>query len=456
MTKNEIIDAIYSVLANEINISNIAAFHPKAKLNEDLYLDSVLVLQLLITLELKLGVAIPDEALNADDFDSVDSLSIFLLGKLNKAEPSSQQIMATETIDLSDEISEEFEDIKVHCFVSCLCEAIKADERVDHRPFYFGVWDAEVVVDSNYHINYHAEALNHDFFRFWYQKLYGVKVNAWYQNEQTKKVNIANLLNLLDKKSESQHLMVMLDLFRLPERENKFNQNPFPHYVILENSQDQDKLYMSDPDFRWEGEQDKKQVLNAIASQSVAGGYLFDSDEITPSSAQAIHDYFIECLNLDNNPMTNAVRLIIDTHLHNDNQLSPDSLSTALNQLPVLAIRKYAYEHGLAFFMLELGLDFDDIDNINNFEYWCDIIEILVSTYKHIQFRAMKIANNISDAQSPFSHQENNKLIAEITQLLDEQDQREFKIKQHINQLFNQWKLHIGLTNNKLCNEVFL
>lgn len=453
MQKIEIIDAVRCVLIDEFNLANIASFHQYAKLNEDLYLDSVLILQLLISLELKLGISIPDDSLNLKDFKTVDSFSDFISGRIEEknkhqeidSKTSKENNSETQKATESDEAEEEFEDIKVHCFVSCLCECIKANEQVDHRPFYFGVWDAEVVIDKNCSINYHAEKLNHDFFRHWFKKLYSVEVNAWYDPALSKKDNIQKLLALLDKKLLSQNIMVMLDMYRLPERENKFNQNPFPHYVMLENTQDPEVLFMWDPDFRWEGEQNKQQVLHAIASDAVAGGYLFDSRQIQPSSNQAIHDYFVACLNVNSNPMTEAVRKIIETHLNPENQLPLTNLASALNQLPVLAIRKYAYEHGLAFFLLQLDLDFDE------FEMWCDVIEELVSTYKKIQFRAMKIASHI--IESTESPELLNTLTNEIMQLLAQQDQREFRIKYRLHTLFQQWKAHVGITDKQTSLE---
>lgn len=452
------INAIRDVLATDLNSNNIDAFHAQARLNEDLYLDSILVLQVLICLELKLGIDVPDDAFNAKDFETVESLSHFLLGRF-KQPTRIEESRLTNTNE-----AEEFEDIKVHCFVSCLCEAIKAKDCVDHRPFYFGVWDADVVVDNNYCIHYHGEDLNHDFFRYWYQKLYGVNVIPWYQPEKSKSENITTLLGLLDNKTHSQNIMVMLDMFRLPERENKFNQNPFPHYVMLENSQDPEKLMMFDPDFRWEGEQDKQQVIHAIESEKVAGGYIFDSIEIKRTENKVLHDYFLACINLDANPMTDAVRRIIDIHLAPDSKVSATQLTTALAQLPVLAIRKYAYEHGLAFFMLALELDFDE------FEGWCDVIEELVSTYKQIQFKAMKIATIYNERNKAYddSIKENTvpkninnvelttALAAEITHLLDQQNLREFSIKKHINSLFDQWKQQIKLTKKQLNDEVYV
>ena len=193
----EIINAIHDVLANELNIANIDAFSPSARLNEDLYLDSVLVLQILVSLELKLGIDVPDDALNSADFETVETLCNFLLSQIPRVtdEITPPSPLSEITQSQAEEQTEEFEDIKVHCFVSCLCEAIKANDQVDHRPFYFGVWDADVVVDENYCINYHAEDLNHDFFRHWYEKLYGVEVRPWYQENLSKSENIKIIID---------------------------------------------------------------------------------------------------------------------------------------------------------------------------------------------------------------------------------------------------------------------
>ncbi|PKF61840.1 phosphopantetheine-binding protein [Psychromonas sp. psych-6C06] len=423
MQKKAIIDAIQHVLTAELNLSTVSAFSPEARLNEDLYLDSVLLMQLLINLEVNLCIEVPDTAFSEADFATVNSLADFLLKQSESGQSVQPHSNATGTAD-----DEEFEDIKVHCFVSCLCEMIKADARVDHRPFYFGVWDADVVVDENVHINYHSENINHDFFKQWYKTLYGVTLTAWYQDNRSKQQNIQRLLQVLDNKTASQNVMVMLDMFLLPERENKFNQNPFPHYVLLENCEDPDSLMMIDPDFRWQGRQNKAQVLTSIDSPAVSGGYYFDSSEIRPTPSQAIYDYYIACFNADTNPMTDAVRSIIQHHISN---ATLSELSSALNQLPVLAIRKYAYEHGLAFFWTELGVFEQKFDE---FEKWCDVIETLVETYKKIQFRAMKIASH--DHQSKHFETEKN----EIFTLLEQQDEREYRIKAQLNMLFTQWR----------------
>lgn len=54
--------------------------------------------------------------------------------------------------------------IKVHCFVSCVCEAVKKTEGADHRPYYFGVWDADFDVLENGVLTYHSKRIDHNFF----------------------------------------------------------------------------------------------------------------------------------------------------------------------------------------------------------------------------------------------------------------------------------------------------
>lgn len=453
MQKETIISAMQQVLSDNLAIANIDAFSPQARLNEDLYLDSVLLMQLLINLELNLDITIPDSAFTDADFVTVDTLADFLLRQsvADNAEANASSSDQTGSA-LADHASEqekdnqaepeEFEDIKVHCFVSCLCEIIKADQRVDHRPFYFGVWDADVVVDEKTHINYHSQSINHDFFKAWYQKLFGVTVTPWYKNSASKAENIDTLLSILDSKNSDQQVMVMLDLFRLPERENKFNQNPFPHYVMLENTKNPENLFMIDPDFRWEGEQNKAQIIDAISSDAVSGGYHFNRNEIRTTPLTTIYDYFNACFKGDKNPMTEAVRTIISQHLDKNSSLSLNELGNALTQLPVLAIRKYAYEHGFAYFLLELGL-FDD-----EFEDWCDVIEMLVSTYKKIQFRAMKIATNAQGGEF------DPELASEIFTLLVEQDAREFSIKHRLHTIFVLWAKKVGVYDAQTSGEV--
>lgn len=419
MNKSELIHEIRIILEEKLCIPQIAAFSPEAKLNQDLYLDSVLVLQLILQLETDFGFSVPDSALTKDDFDTVSSLADFLLGVPGDDATKGPQ----------ENTEEEFEDIKVHCFVSCLCEIIKADDRVDHRPFYFGVWDAEVVLDANGNLSYHSEDINHDFFREWYERLYSVPIIPWYNKQVSKQANSKRLLSLLSNKPDSRQIMVMLDMYLLPERENKFNQNPFPHYVMLEETPDPDTWFMLDPDFRWEGNQRKTQVLQAIASPAVDGGYYFDSQDIRPTQQHDVRDYFIACFNRHHNPMTDAVAQIIAAY-ENKHQAQQDTrqLGQALTQLPVLAIRKYAYEHGFAYFWRALDLADDE------FESWCDVIEALVETYKLIQYRALKIANpDTPDSQK-------DRAFDEISALIAQQNAREFTIKARLEQVFLQWQ----------------
>ncbi|WP_297991134.1 petrobactin biosynthesis protein AsbD [Anoxybacillus sp.] len=78
MRKDEIVRAIYCILKDRMNIATLSSFGEAARLNEDLCLDSVMVLQLILHLELDLGIEIPDDILKPNDFHTVASLASFL------------------------------------------------------------------------------------------------------------------------------------------------------------------------------------------------------------------------------------------------------------------------------------------------------------------------------------------------------------------------------------------
>lgn len=317
--------------------------------------------------------------------------------------------------------------IKVHCFVSCVCEVIKRTPSVDHRPFYFGVWDADFSLDDRGVLSYHSEHTRHDLFRTWYQQLYGVRIHEWYDHSRSRAANIETLLALMAERRSDRHIMVMLDMYWLPERENKFNQNPFPHYVMLEQTDDPETWLMLDPDFRWEGLLPKATILNAIDQPTVAGGYFFDGIDIRHTPEDTVCAYFAQCMKLAENPFNQAIRDSLLWHLDPSRGLPLAHLETAVREIPVLAIRKYAYEHGFAFFRRALAED-EDV-----FEYWCDEIERLVKNYTLIHYRALKLARTGRRA-----------LAEEILALLDTQDRIEFRIKQELQCVFERWRNRPG------------
>ncbi|WP_216642735.1 phosphopantetheine-binding protein [Hydrocarboniclastica marina] len=75
MTQDELMTSLYRALRDNLKWPHLAAFSADARLNEDLYLDSILILQLLLHLELEQGIQIADDALVAGDFQTVAELA---------------------------------------------------------------------------------------------------------------------------------------------------------------------------------------------------------------------------------------------------------------------------------------------------------------------------------------------------------------------------------------------
>ncbi|ARU54641.1 MAG: DUF6005 family protein [Pseudomonadales bacterium] len=412
MTKQQIVDSIYKVLSEKMNLSDLSAFQSDARLIEDLALDSSMVLQMLMFLELDCGLEIPDSALMNKDFETVRSVA--------------KVLYESQDLPKVDKGLEVYEDVKIHCVASCLSEIVKRNPALDHRILYFGVWDAEFCINDQYVLSYHSNTISHAFFVDWYEKLYGMKVRRWYRPDATKDENIQELVKLVENRTPDQHIMVMLDMYHLPERVNEFNKDPFPHYLMLGPSKNPDQWMVYDPDYRWEGIASKERILNAVRQPTVAGGYVFSDANARVSPPEQIKGYFEASVYLDHNPVTDLLRKIVSAHLkgvdRNGDPLPLANLGKALEEVPVLSPRKYGYEHGFAFFWRELLLPEEEFDQ------WCDVIDELAKAYKLVQFQAMKL-----------SATQNRDLSGKLFELLDAQDEREFRLKKRLNEVFLLW-----------------
>src|SRR5690349_2835069 len=182
-TKQEVAECIYKVLTLKMNHPQSDAFHSDCRFREDLALDSAAVLQLLVHLELEYGLALSEDAVMSQDFDTVRSVTNLLF----KSQPRAD---AAKLLDYD-------EDVKLHCFVSCLSEVLKRCHGVDQRPLYFGVWDSEVIVSDDCVISYHSASISHQFFVDWYERLYGLSVHSWYRPELSKEENAKTLAALV-------------------------------------------------------------------------------------------------------------------------------------------------------------------------------------------------------------------------------------------------------------------
>ena len=420
MRRDEVVEAIRTVLRDHLQNQHLHLFGPSARLNEDLYIDSILMMEIFLQLELSFGLCVPDHVMTSRELSTVADLA----GLFAEEEAAPPAVPGPPPGSVH---GEEYVDIKVHCFVSSVCDALKRTPGIDHRPFYFGVWDADFAIGDGtpgkeWMLLYHAPSVSHDFFRHWFRRLYGPEVREWYDRTRSKSDNLATLLDLVETRSDTLSVMAMVDLHHLPERENKFNQNPFPHYLMLEKSADPEVFFVSDPDFRWEGEIAKHRIVNAFCQPTVGGGFAFDRSEIHAPAAEDLKAYFEACFRPDANPLTGAVRRIVASHLAGKNGRTPKHLGTALRELPVISIRKYAYEHGFAFFWRALGLP------DQTFLAHCDEIEELIQGFKALHYAVLRLAETGDAGLAP-----------DIFERLDRLDRLEFAIKAALGAVFRSW-----------------
>ncbi|MEC2071936.1 petrobactin biosynthesis protein AsbD [Alkalihalophilus marmarensis] len=78
MTEEKAITLLYDILDKHLNLPAIDAFHKEARLNEDLCMDSVMILQFILHLEVDYGIEVPDDQLAPSDFYTVSSMAQFI------------------------------------------------------------------------------------------------------------------------------------------------------------------------------------------------------------------------------------------------------------------------------------------------------------------------------------------------------------------------------------------
>ncbi|HEX5657591.1 MAG TPA: DUF6005 family protein [Polyangiales bacterium] len=421
-TKQQIVTSMHDVLVSKMSHPCSTTFHTDARMREDLGLDSAGTLQLVVLLEVELGLSLPEEAVMNNEFDTVRKVAKILYDAQPRANPA--QILDYE------------EDIKLHCFVSCLSEVVKRHPGLEHRVLYFGVWDSEIVVSDSCQISYHSDTISHEHFLEWYERLYGIKVQAWYDDSLSKDENCERLASLVETRAPDEHIMVMLDMHQLPERVNEFNKDPFPHYLMLGPTRQPDEWMVYDPDYRWEGVAKRARLLQAMRHPSVRGGYIFSDKAARPPNVAQIRAYFEACLKTET-PMIDAIRQSLSAHLEGrdkrGNPLALAALGKAFEEVPILSIRKYAYEHGLAFFWRELNLAEAE------FDHWCEAIAELVKSYKLVQFQALKLATTGDRA-----------LADRIFAMLADQEQRERQIKKRLLEVYEQWCSPVSASPKRL------
>lgn len=357
-----VLTTIQGILAGPMVNPRMAAFGPGARLGHDLGLDSVALMTLMLHLD-EAGIEMAE-----DTFDRAPGMTVLALAQaLAGVAPPEEEPL----------------DIKVHCVVSCLSQALKDKGGIDHRPLYIGLWDGQVVVDDKMRLSYHAQDIDHGFYLDWAQRLFGLRMTRWYDDAAPKADNLKRLQDLLADWRPGTYVMPMVDMFLLPTRDNKFAQDPFPHYALLEPTADPATWMMRDPDFRWEGPVPAADLRAAFLRETVAGGYVFDNADAHPASDANIQAIFAATFDPDAVPLIEAMRRIVQAHA---TFLPRADLEAALRELPVIAIRKYAYEHALAIFGDIEGADHDA------FEECCDRIAALHGGLNAAHLRAVAYA----------------------------------------------------------------
>lgn len=168
---------------------------------------------------------------------------------------------------------------------------------------------------------------------------------------------------------------------------------------------------------------EREKVLHSVKDNPFGGGYFIDIEGIQEPTQEMVESYFMETFKKDDNELTMELKKLIIKMVNEEDGYSLSGLVTAVKQIPVLAIRKYSYEHAFAYFRDTLQYSEQE------FDYWCDRVEDIVQGFTNVQYRAIKMAMT------------NNKdMLLPIVEKLDEMNTIELQIKDELEKQFLLWK----------------
>ncbi|KRF07125.1 hypothetical protein ASG89_17400 [Paenibacillus sp. Soil766] len=309
--------------------------------------------------------------------------------------------------------------IKVHCVLSCMCEVVKRHSNVDYRPFYFNVWEEQFGWHAS-GLSYYSDSFQPTRLMEWNERLFGIRSVQWHDPHQDPATNAAKLVELVEQAPRHRHVVVQIDMSLMPERENKFNLNPFPHYVIVSATDREDEWFMLDADMKWEGTVSREQLLLAFVHNAYPDGFYMDATTIQAPTPENIIAYFYDAFHLDKNELVTGLRTLVARLTEDPAKIA--SLGDALKHLYVIVIRKYGYDYALMFFHDELQLPRD------NYEYWAQQIRDLVQAFNTLQFQAVKMSLTGSTGQ-----------LTSILETLDKAEAIERGIKSELKRELTLW-----------------
>lgn len=393
---DRVVAAIGTVLGERLANRHLDAFGPEARLVEDLALDSLMMMNLLLYLETDHGLRAPEHLVATRAATTVGALAeAFVAGDpqggpiaappATPTAPASVPRAGAQEAALRQGVHGALSvDIKVHCYASCLADALKRVPGIDHRPLFFGVWDAPFSCDHA-GLRYHVPGMTQDWLRPWAERLYDLTIRPLPAPGRDPQEEVRRLRHRLAARTPGEDVMVMLDMAQLPERKSAGDRTTFLHYLLLETVDDTDAWLMRDVDYRWEGRIACDRIGAAIAQPGVDGGAVIDRARVRPPRRSDLCAYFEARMAQRGNRLVAALRRLLERH-GASGEAPLGHLEAAVADLPILLVRKYAYEHAFAFFWRDLQLD------NASFDHWCDAIEGLVRELRTVHYDCVRLS----------------------------------------------------------------
>lgn len=243
---------------------------------------------------------------------------------------------------------------QIHCLLDCWAEILDT-KKIDYRPLYSGVWDAQFDVTAT-EIRYFSHVLDP---KDWFKRcanLFGIVFTHWcgpdLEGVQPEQANIEYLTDHLRTRANRDIAGIMyMDLYYMSYSVH-YKVKHIPHIVIVEYVEGTDCWHIKDPYFQWQGT-----VSLEVLKDGFSKGIAVDYSKAHPAEIAAVCRLFKKDVASVSGRLQLEVEKFVTHSVRQHGGYAPGDLFASIQEVGTVAKRFRGYQHILDYMAEQTGYD---------------------------------------------------------------------------------------------------
>jgi len=243
---------------------------------------------------------------------------------------------------------------QIHCLLDCMASILREDGRVDFRPLYIGVWNADFE-STDKGISYYTNEM--DIYNWPYRiaNLYDSSICDWYDYSEGKLYNLNTLVNRISEAKPNEFSVIMVDLFYLPYSQ-QYRTKHMAHLIVVERRAGED-WFIHDPYLSWRGAIPNFRMVSAFGFMEIGKGFSMNTSSLRPPKTEIIKEYFEQDISTSPGRLVAEVENYVHKTVKENNGYAPKYLFDDIMQAGIIAKRYAGYSIVLDYFAEDADFD---------------------------------------------------------------------------------------------------